>query len=378
MKLPTHLIRFHHNDLLLWVDYCSQTSMLGGDTTSTGYCYALGKLGGKIKIKKLSSEETVIKHSQLASAQLEESNWISSLQRKIQLFWSTIVGWLITEIKDLYDELTQSLLNLYIKYLYTPHKEPHTIILKNKNDYLLDQHKHERFIAHAGGEIERFTYTNSLEALNKSYQDGFRIFELDIIKTRDNVYVAAHDWKQWKAMTMYKGRLPPDRNTFKKFKISGKFTSMDIQDINTWFHDHPDATLVTDKVNDPKTFSQQFVDKKRLMMELFTWDAVQTAQKIGIKSVMPTAQLLFSIRGNIISFLKRLGIKHIAISRTMIYQHRELLSELVNSKFKLYAFHINKNQDEEYVLCNESSYFYGMYADKWNFNRTDICKKYGA
>ncbi len=54
-----------------------------------------------------------------------------------------------------------------------------------------------RFIAHAGGEIDGYKYTNTLEAVNTNYKKGFRLFELDIIKTADNIYVAAHDWKSW-------------------------------------------------------------------------------------------------------------------------------------------------------------------------------------
>ena len=75
-----------------------------------------------------------------------------------------------------------------------------------------------RFIAHAGGEIEGHTYTNSLEAMDQAYDNGFRLFELDIIKTRDGHFVAEHDWKKWKNMTKYTGELPVDLQTFKSFK----------------------------------------------------------------------------------------------------------------------------------------------------------------
>lgn len=36
------------------------------------------------------------------------------------------------------------------------------------------------YIAHAGGGVENYTYTNSLESLNSSYEQGFRFFELDL------------------------------------------------------------------------------------------------------------------------------------------------------------------------------------------------------
>ena len=63
---------------------------------------------------------------------------------------------------------------------------------KSKSDTTFGPHEPLRFIAHAGGRIEGMNYTNSLEALNNSYKNGFRLFELDIIETSDGEFVAAH------------------------------------------------------------------------------------------------------------------------------------------------------------------------------------------
>lgn len=57
------------------------------------------------------------------------------------------------------------------------------------------------FIAHAGGKIDAFIYTNSKNALN--YKKGFRLFELDIIKTNDDRFVVALDWNNWLSQTEY-------------------------------------------------------------------------------------------------------------------------------------------------------------------------------
>jgi len=103
-----------------------------------------------------------------------------------------------------------------------------------------------------------------LEAIDLSYKNGFRLFELDIIKTSDNYFVAAHDWKLWAGITGYKGVLPPSRNDFLNQKIFMNYSPMDLEIINTWFDQHPDAILVTDKVNSPREFSSKFIDKKRL------------------------------------------------------------------------------------------------------------------
>ncbi len=200
---------------------------------------------------------------------------------------------------------------------------------------------------------------------------------MDIRKTSDNIFVAVHDWKKWAEQTKYTGDLPPDRNRFKLYKIEEKYTPMDINDINHWFTTHPDATLVTDKINDPLEFSKNFVDKKRLIMELFTWDAVKNGIQAGIKSSMPTGSILKQIKGDKIVFLKKLGIKDVAISRRSVNNQKQLLHKMVKSGIHIYAFLINYDEgiDEKYVVCNERNYFYGMYADKWDFNTSLNCSQ---
>lgn len=51
----------------------------------------------------------------------------------------------------------------------------------------------QRFIAHALGGIDGKKYTNSLEALNEGYDNGIKLFEVDLSMTSDNVMVARHD-----------------------------------------------------------------------------------------------------------------------------------------------------------------------------------------
>ena len=190
--------------------------------------------------------------------------------------------------------------------------------------------------------------------------------------------MAAHDWNYWKRITNYKGKLPPTLQEFKKYKIMNKYTPLDINDINRWFKKHIDAVLVTDKINDPIDFSSKFVDKKRLMMELFTWEAVQKGLKAGIKSAMPTGELIERFDGNAVLYLRKLGVKNIALSREMINSHRWLLKQLALSGIHMYAFYINnvdKNKDEKYVVCEENDIFYGIYADKWNFYEDLHCKQ---
>ena len=234
-----------------------------------------------------------------------------------------------------------------------------------------------RFIAHAGGKIDGRVYTNSREALDNSYSNGFRLFELDILQTSDNVFVAAHDWEHWAKIAGYEGQLPPDSQKFAALKIFRRYTPLTMDDINGWFREHSDAILVTDKINTPVKFAGKFVDKSRLMMELFNWDAVEMAANENIRSAMPNGWILNEIKGDKVAYLKRLGITDMSVSRQTLKNQKELIEQIVSAGIHIYAFNANHNEDtdEVYMVCNERGYFYGIYADQWEFDASLDCSK---
>ena len=229
-----------------------------------------------------------------------------------------------------------------------------------------------RFIAHAGGGINNNTYTNSLEALNHSYAKGYRLFELDLIVTQDDGIVAAHDWKHWKSITGFSGTIPPTTKVFKTQKVYNRYTPLDMKAINRWFFLHPDAVLVSDKLNLPKKLSDVFLDKSRLMMELFTWNAVEEALVANILGPMPTDYLLDKIDGDIVRFLHDKNIYNIAGSRRM---SKMLAKKLADNGIRVFAFHVNfdEGKDEQFVMCNERQFFFGLYADFIEFDKPIDC-----
>ena len=242
-------------------------------------------------------------------------------------------------------------------------------LLRKSENYNQYKNDPSRFIAHAGGMINEFRYSNSLEALNNSYENGFRLFELDIIKTKDGAYVAAHDWHHWSHSTGYKGSLPVTKEVFLKHKVFEKYTPLTMDEINDWFRQHEDAILITDKVNEPKAFAKEFTDRSRLMMELFTLDAVKEGIKENIKSAMPSQTVLNKILINKVSKLKKIGVTDVAISRRFIAENKDLLLELKENGIKAYAYHVNFDSgiDEVYMAKYEMDYIYGIYADEWEF-----------
>ena len=225
----------------------------------------------------------------------------------------------------------------------------------------------DRYIAHGGGGINQDTYTNSKEAMNLSYSNGIKLFEFDLQETSDHHIVAVHEWDQWKNLTKFKGEIPPTLKEFKAHLIYGKYSPLTLVDISWWFSTHNDAFLITDKINSPKRVVKFFPFKDRLIMELFTMDAITEARKLNIFSAMPSWTIIRGLDGNIDKIMK-VTDKHVALSTTDIKGNIATLLKLKERGIKTYVFniHINNEKGEEGILCNDLNLIYGVYVDEFS------------
>ena len=291
---------------------------------------------------------------------------LSALKSRQAYIMHNLEGVLVEKVDDISTTITLQIpLTLTDNQIYFP-----------KIQYTYEPHI-DRFIAHAGGEVDGIKSTNSKDALDQNYKKGFRRFELDIIETSDGHLVASHDWEMWARFTDYEGTLPPTLAEFKKHKIYGDYTTLDYKGINAWFAAHPDATLVTDKVNDPIAFANGFVDKDRLIMELFSVMAVEDALNNGINAMLSQEPLLNMV-GDKLNYLAVNNIQYVALSRRIIASQTKLMEQLRDKGIKVYVYNVNfdPGKDEQYVLDNEIGLVYGMYADKWVFgDQLDVKKK---
>lgn len=227
-----------------------------------------------------------------------------------------------------------------------------------------------RFIAHAGGRIDGIEYTNSLEAMNLSYKNGFRLFELDFIETADGVFVASHGWSDWKKQVGFKEERRPTLKEFKSLKILEKYTPMDIDDVNEWFRNHKDAILVTDKVDLPMNFYKKFLFSDRLIMELFSGRSIAESLILGASITMPTWDSIKGLGRSMSKTLRQLGIEKIAFTSGVISGHPKIVSDLKDFGIKSFVFNIKSlggNKAESFFVKKRFDLIYGIYADEWEF-----------
>lgn len=123
-------------------------------------------------------------------------------------------------------------------------------IQDEKNLWLKDNF----LVAHALGEIDRYTYTNSLEAFIESYSNGIRIFEVDLMLTSDKKLVLRHDWgndwfkefKQEEKISLEKKDTVLDLESFDKLKIYDNYTPLSFNDLIILMNKYKDIKVIID------------------------------------------------------------------------------------------------------------------------------------
>jgi hypothetical protein len=209
------------------------------------------------------------------------------------------------------------------------------------------------FIAHAGGAIAGIKYTNCIEALDLSYSKGGRLFELDLRETKDGKIVAVHDG------------INVTEEVFLNTLIEGKYTPLNMEAINIWFQNHPEAILITDKIDDPQRIYDEFLFRDRVIMELFTWGAIDKAIELKIKPLV--SNVLFFETPNFEQVFEDKKIEYICMGHYQIAGNENLFRRLKAKGIKSYVWSlewpINGQPPEQYVWNYEMDLCYGMYAN---------------
>jgi glycerophosphoryl diester phosphodiesterase len=146
-----------------------------------------------------------------------------------------------------------------------------------------------RLVAHAGGAVRGLTYTNSRDALDESYANGYRIFELDFDWTSDGRLVLVHDWNH----TSMLFRTAPHVFSYREFvegKPSDGLHQLTFEDLNDWLHRHPDALVVTDTkasnfrlLDYLSTYGRNILPQ--LIVQIYRLSELRTARQLGSRAV---------------------------------------------------------------------------------------------
>lgn len=104
-------------------------------------------------------------------------------------------------------------------------------------------------VAHAMGDIDGHYYTNTLEAFNKHYEAGTRVFEVDFSLTSDNKLVCTHGWYDHKINRLgieEADDTPMSYDEFMSSLICGQYTPLDLDSVINIMKEYEDIYIVLD------------------------------------------------------------------------------------------------------------------------------------
>lgn len=197
--------------------------------------------------------------------------------------------------------------------------------------------ENNKYVAHAMGMIDGKAYTNSYEAFLESYNNGARIFEVDLCFTRDKYLVARHDWTPELTKSFQQNLTLPkvmSLNEFKNEEIYGRYTPLSFLDICELMKKYPDIYIVTDtKEITEDEIKKQFeyiieasniVDpsiKNRIIPQIYNPDMYKIINNIyNWRDIIYTLYQSKQTPEEVVEFIKRNNIEAVTISEFSINQ----------------------------------------------------------
>lgn len=229
-------------------------------------------------------------------------------------------------------------------------------------------------IAHALGGIDGKYYLNSIDSFYSNYEKGYRIFEMDLRLTTDNVLIGKHKWGTDLTDPLTKKGSAVSYSTFKKYKFYGRYTPTSFLDMLNLMKKYPDFYLMTDSKNpDIKTVKRQFsilvqTAKKsenekyldRLIIQIYN-----EKMFYAIKSIYPFKHFVYTTYQQpdaafykAASFCKKNGIEGLTSPENDINDYRMALLD----KYGIYSYTHTVNVAyfaKEYMKLG----VYGVYSD---------------
>lgn len=156
------------------------------------------------------------------------------------------------------------------------------------------------YVAHAGGSPyglnQEPTYTNSREAFDVSYANGFRAFEFDLITLGDGTVVLAHDGHE-NHYGLGKAFGESTRADLEGRRYDGRFEVLFAEDLIDIMASHPDIWVILDSKWDHEYIAQTLVDfapddsvRDRMVPHLASDEHVE-----ALKEIYPFPEMMIAV-----------------------------------------------------------------------------------
>jgi len=221
-------------------------------------------------------------------------------------------------------------------------------------------------IAHAGGGIHGQNYSNSLEALDLNYANGFRIFEIDFSWTSDQQLVCLHDWeKRFKKVFGYKIKQPL---SFKEFNqlldTTNGLHPCTLQSLDDWVKEHKDVKIITDvKYHNLKAIVKILESypnlTNNLIPQFYQPNEYQVLKKLGFNQLI---WILYQYDGSYKSVVEHSNkMELLAVSMRASQAKKKFADQLRNNGHNIFVYTVNDTKKVEKLVIKHN--VSGIYTD---------------
>lgn len=223
-------------------------------------------------------------------------------------------------------------------------------------------------IMHAGGETpDGLRGTNSIEAMNASYEKGEYWLEIDFCPTSDSRFVCLHDFYAYYSKSTT-GVEIPDFETFEKIrKTTYSYESPTLDSLILWLDTHPKAVIVTDvKENNldfVRTVAENYPDYvRRFALQIYGRDEYAEAVSLGFDKIIYTLykQPFERYDVELMREFVAQSEKLIALTYADDRENAEAIAEIAKLGVPVYVHTINTVEDQNYW---RELGVYGFYTD---------------
>lgn len=171
-----------------------------------------------------------------------------------------------------------------------------------------EQTKPPKYISHAGGRVEGLSYTNSLESIDHSYDQGLKFIELDFIWTEDDQPVIFHDWNNLDLLNAEPGIKTLAQ--YEKLEMVEGLHQLTLAQLVEWLRQRPDAYIITDVKSDNQKLLLYIMKNYEDVANQFIPQIYQFGEYVPIR-YMGYEKIILSLYANsnseeeVIEFVKR-------------------------------------------------------------------------
>ncbi len=223
-------------------------------------------------------------------------------------------------------------------------------------------------IMHAGGEApDGRRETNSIDAMNASYEKGEYWLELDFSLTSDSHFVCVHDFCAFYSKDLT-GVEVPDYETFERMRKSTYgYESPTLDSLILWLDAHPKAVIVTDvKENNlefARTVAKEYPDYvRRFALQIYGRDEYSEAVSLGFDKIIYTLykQPLERYDTDLMREFAEESEKLIAITYAADTESSEAIAKIATIGVPVYVHTVNTAAEQEFW---RGLGVYGFYTD---------------